>query len=357
MSGSKAPFARRGADAPKVSSFGGDPFPQSTEKKELPSIVCSVDALSVSFRFTEDTIFRARCIADLLTKITGEEWDFAAKPARYGCEGWTGTRGAKISWGTDRNPSCKGWIFLSLLGNSLEVLTPEQLGKIFDLVWELHGRFTRVDVCMTVENPGVTMEEVERCAYRRDYIGRARRIKPEKEFIHGIGKEGHTVYFGSRESETFTRVYDKGLEQHTHEPNQLLRFEIESKGEKAEKLGYQLMIHKAEDWPELVRGAVIAVVDFADCSKVDARHRNRAVRFQWWEAIVQGVAKLLTPVKKVTSLTRVKAWLEDTLSATFSMVYESMCPTDADSWIASMLNNGFIRMNQKHYAMLREHGS
>src|SRR5690349_18022953 len=57
---------------------------------------------------------------------------------------------------------------------------------------------------------------------------------------------GSTVYIGSRSSEYFGRVYDKGVEQKTHPPGQWWRWELEIKGESAMRVANQILTADAE---------------------------------------------------------------------------------------------------------------
>lgn len=60
---------------------------------------------------------------------------------------------------------------------------------------------------------------------------------------------GKTLYIGSRQSESFLRAYDKGIESGTDEPGLKYRFEIERKGVKAERMAATL--NNAITEPEL----------------------------------------------------------------------------------------------------------
>jgi hypothetical protein len=52
---------------------------------------------------------------------------------------------------------------------------------------------------------------------------------------------GSTVYIGSRQSEFFGRVYDKGVEQQTHSRGQWWRWELEVKGDSAYRVAHRLL--------------------------------------------------------------------------------------------------------------------
>lgn len=68
---------------------------------------------------------------------------------------------------------------------------------------------------------------------------------------------GATLYFGSRQSERFGRLYDKGAESKDPKYARSWRYEVEYKGEVARKIWEQLMFHET---PE--RDAISTVHDF-----------------------------------------------------------------------------------------------
>lgn len=68
-------------------------------------------------------------------------------------------------------------------------------------------------------------------------------------FVDGYG--GQTTYIGSRTSEQFGRLYDKGVEQRARAPGAWWRWEVEFKGERAWSLGRTLTPIQAVERPML----------------------------------------------------------------------------------------------------------
>jgi DNA relaxase NicK len=66
---------------------------------------------------------------------------------------------------------------------------------------------------------------------------------------------GSTVYIGSRQSDFFGRVYDKGVEQQTHRRSEWWRWELEVKGRSAKVLAHQV---SSVDVESVAIGCIVA---------------------------------------------------------------------------------------------------
>jgi len=83
---------------------------------------------------------------------------------------------------------------------------------------------TRLDLAADAENEGIDMVSVWKAIERGEVVGTARKFSQ----MNGL-RGGHTIYVGSRTSERFIRLYDKGAEMGI--PNaDWKRLELETKG-------------------------------------------------------------------------------------------------------------------------------
>lgn len=102
------------------------------------------------------------------------------------------------------------------------------------LVRHLHGlgfHGTRLDFALDLYHVGIGVQD-----FVAAYLNGAIRV-PTRSFAHirsqnGIAA-GETLYFGSRESERYMRIYDKGLETGAEKAGEWLRVELELKGQRA----------------------------------------------------------------------------------------------------------------------------
>jgi phage replication initiation protein len=99
---------------------------------------------------------------------------------------------------------------------------------------------------------------------------------------HGTGATtGETMYFGSPQSQTLLRIYDKRLElQSKGQENWQeygTRWELELKKDRAEQCARALATLDEADWKELVIGLLRSYVDFRQITKeTEEEERYRA---------------------------------------------------------------------------------
>ena len=82
---------------------------------------------------------------------------------------------------------------------------------------------------------------------------------------------GDTLYFGSRESQTMLRVYDKRLELEqkgrAEAKEHGVRWELELKQNRAQAFAKALLTLPPEDWREFLVGVLRSYVDFRETSR------------------------------------------------------------------------------------------
>jgi DNA relaxase NicK len=114
---------------------------------------------------------------------------------------------------------------------------------------------------------------------------------------------GSTLYLGSRMSDRFARLYDKGIEQQTHKAGKWWRFELELKGECSPQASAELL--SADDYS---RECFSIVADFfyyrsmiamPDWVPTSVRYWSRqtttdAKRLHWLATQVRGTILELT---------------------------------------------------------------
>lgn len=137
-----------------------------------------------------------------------------------GYKGWA-TRGMRVGF-SEKN----GWIC---------ILSGEAAGQL----WELFipsAKVTRIDLAVTVRL-GVAMENVAKLYY--DFLDVPNKAIPKRALIRNSAG-GQTFYLGSRTSESFGRVYDKGVEEKSSEPGFRWRYEVEYKKPRSDAISRAL---------------------------------------------------------------------------------------------------------------------
>lgn len=194
------------------------------------------------------------------------------------------------------------------------------------------------------------------------FKGWKRRVEEEGNFAkEGSSPTGETLYFGSRKSEMYVRIYNKKLEQlQDEESPEWVRVESEFKDRKASELIDMI----AEVRSFHVVGSLLArMIDF----KVpDASDSNRArwSSVEWWSAFLSHVPKALrrTRSRVEKTLDHVRGWLGRQAAQSVAVLVDSIQRSAVASglspraevakWFYSLVEDGRGRYRSKHLQLL-----
>ncbi len=196
-------------------------------------------------------------------------------------------------------------VCLSDLNNSIMIEFLQQVRRIgwltrFDLAVDDHGAhfFTVDDVCGFLD--------------RQDVVSKFWTYRDVRESTFTREDTGHTVYFGSRQSEVMLRVYDKQLEQNQRavSPEDMpsepwVRWEIELKNDRANIAADFLIQRKGlgEIIMEILNNYVRLIVQ-------DDSNRSRCSSHPLWEKFVGMVGRLRLYVEAADkTIEEKKRWL------------------------------------------------
>lgn len=179
------------------------------------------------------------CGVDWLTVTTTREdvgalwWEMLTKDARQ--KG--GLDGQITEWGNQWYVGAKaqGWKWGYSQSNAgyITVLSGEMANSMYHRFMVHHSRATRVDSQVTVRLKQAEPDFIER-AYNYLESGNLKRAAKCAKIVNNQG--GETLYIGSRQSENFGRLYDKGVEQGSEEKGVMYRYEVERKGQSARRM-------------------------------------------------------------------------------------------------------------------------
>ena len=155
------------------------------------------------------------------------------------------------------------------------------------------------------------------------------------------GGEGHTVYFGSRVSESFLRIYDKRAErmdEGEEDPGLWIRVELELKGKKADMTAEMYI---REGVPFLV-GLLRGLIEFKEPS--GDKNKSRWDVAEWWDTFLdESQKRKLSIAPGEPSLQKTKKWLERQVapSVAFVTIAEGGCV----DFLYALVKSGHERLN------------
>lgn len=194
-------------------------------------------------------------------------------------------------------------VSLSDLHNSVLV---EFLQQVRSLGW-----LTRLD--MAVDDVGANyfnVEDVRSYLDRQEVVSKFRTWRDVYESTFSNEKTGHTVYFGSRQSEVMLRVYDKQLEQSNKSGDgscdkPWVRWEFELKNERADIAADMLI--RSKQLGEIIMGVLN---NYIHIIIPDDSNRSRCSLHPLWEKFVGAVGKLRLFVRAADKTIKdKKSWL------------------------------------------------
>lgn len=147
-----------------------------------------------------------------------------------------------------------GSTVLALSGTHVYVqVSSERAREYAPSIIPLARNVSRLDLQVTAERHEQAPLDLARIAYKASGA-RRRGGRPVGRSLYQTTAGGATCYLGSRRSDVFGRVYDKGVEQETHQPGRLWRWELELKRDVAELTARELVL--VESLEEAVAGYV-----------------------------------------------------------------------------------------------------
>lgn len=167
-----------------------------------------------------------------------------------------------------------------------------------------------------------------------------------------VRKTGHTVYFGSRTSDIFLRVYDKQLERNrklsasgTHIDNLWVRWELELKNDRAVSVSKMLT-------SGIPLGAVAVGVlgHYMRMIELDDINRSRCSTHSVWADFMDGISSLkITVPKYEKTMDEKKTWIKRQVMPTLAAVI--LADGGSLEFVEDNLENGLSRMNKRLYKM------
>src|SRR5690625_64285 len=231
-----------------------------------------------------------------------------------------------------------------------------------------HYKFTRIDIAIDDRSGEIINfkkirkaedeETISSLWYKTTYLR-------EKRIADGVVL-GRTLYFGSKKSKIFMRVYDKHLEQQKRlqhnkreDPTPLkehvdwTRLEIVFREERAQLLSRYLL--ETDVIGRLLRGTLKNYIRFLQKPRKSKDMRKRKWKtIPWYERLLGDIEKLKLTVKPADkSIEDMKEWINKQISPTIAAI---MAANEGETdWLYDLIINGSTRLKTKHKQAIAQH--
>lgn len=201
--------------------------------------------------------------------------------------------------------------------------------KLISFILEIGGMFTRIDLALDIFDSSTPSVRVI-----QDYVKRGQLSTKSYRFMEinsgriSDGKlTGFTLYIGS--SPQILRIYDKKQERIDNvgevvDVEKWVRWELELTGKKAVEV--VLKISSGKPLNAIIKGILKSHYSFKTKPKnpSDLHNKDRLPNMRWWDKFLDGIEAIPLKVQreKIT-LQKKKRWVEENVSKSLSMLYET----------------------------------
>lgn len=261
----------------------------------------------------------------------------------------------KLGTGAHRNTK---EVHVDLSGGIVSTWTEHKVRDVLQWIFSKQGHITRMDVALDDRQASVSVEQVHKAFEAGQAVTRSQKFQVLKTSSNTDGgSRGETLYFGSRQSQTMLRVYDKRLEMEQKKRDDAkdygVRWELEFKEDRAQACAKALLNLPPDDWREFLVGLLRSYVDFRETTReAEPYEKYRAPLLTWWAQLTEGFKKCRLVVEKVRqTIDDLCQWLGHSISASLAVAY---CRR-GESFLRELIYTGSKKWKARHYAMLNEH--
>ncbi len=287
----------------------------------------------------------------------GGEWielekGFNGYPRAWLCLSTAGGRG-RIGTGMPHHTKD---VHVSLSGEIVSGWEPEKIQAVCKWVNEKKGHGTRVDLALDDRTGHATVAQVIEAADFGQAVMRWSSYDAKRKCSHK-GKDdiqGEMVSFGSRQSETYLRVYDKrrealGKGEAVDAP--WVRWELEFKKDRA-SLCLDLLSHlPIDEWKRFTVGLLKSCISFRNTSgEAPSWERCRAAELPWWRDLTEDFERCRFHIDKTErKLEEVLAWFSQAMGPTIAALYCAIGP----DFLMKVIESGSHRWKAHHYQLMK----
>mgnify|MGYP000136931453 CR=1 FL=1 len=252
----------------------------------------------------------------------------------------------RVAWSSVREDM---GVHVSLPSKALGLLRDvySSIVELFDCLRGFGATFTRLDFALDDFQGLISIDNVVDHVVSGQYVSRFKEVRRDMSLTSG----GDCLYFGSRSSDSFLRIYDKRAEQikkgvpESELPKHWVRVELEFKGQNSDSVASSII----ENGVGIVPGLFRNYVDF----KVRGQdsHKSRWVPAYWWVEFLKFAERCKLSLPKVQQTVEgIKRWLVRQVAPSLHFLVE--LEGGSVDYLYGLLDSGRGRLNAFHLAML-----
>jgi len=260
----------------------------------------------------------------------------------------------KLGTGAPRNVK---EVHVDLSAGIVSTWDEAKIRTVLTWVFTRGGHITRMDVALDDRAAGVSIAQIKQAVEAGQAVTRSQKFQVVAgSSLRSGTSTGDTLYFGSRESQTMLRVYDKRLELEQKNREDAkdygVRWELELKKDRAQACAKALLTLPPEDWREFLVGILRSYVDFRETTReAEPWEKYRAPLLAWWASLTEGFKRCRLVVEKVQqTFDDVCQWLGQSISAMLALAYFRR----GDQFLQELIYTGTKKWKARHLAMMRE---
>ncbi len=248
-----------------------------------------------------------------------------------------------------------GEVHVSLSGEIVSAWEAEKVQAVCKWVNEKKGHGTRVDLALDDRMGHANVAQVIQAADLGQAVMRWSTYDAKRKCSHK-GKDdiqGEMITFGSRQSESYLRVYDKrreaiGKGETVEGP--WVRWELEFKKDRANLCLDLLSYLPTDEWKRFIVGLLKSCISFRDTSAdAPASQRCRAPELPWWRALTEDFERCRFHVEKTErKLEEVLSWFSQAMGPTIAALYCAVGP----DFLMKVIESGSHRWKARHYQLM-----
>lgn len=233
-------------------------------------------------------------------------------------------------------------------------MTENTVKLIKTLVYdEENVNFSRIDLAMDIKDESIDFATMLKYLKKNYIVTRFKQYKyiVEKEILEdGQETTGETIYFGSKNSDLYIRIYDKAKEKEDFEAK-WIRIEIVYKRERANALALYLA-EGERDIGDIFSSTLNNYLRFVEPSKKDTNKRRWKMAY-WWQQLLYSTSKLRLSLQgEEPDIEKLESWINKQVAPSLAVIKEYYAG-DMQK-IEEIIINGADRINPKYQKIINE---
>ena len=249
-----------------------------------------------------------------------------------------------------------GELRVSMSARYLDHVDMSELAAYLLTVKDVYGlRCSRFDAALDDHEKQIPLSVVEQARCDRNFFNvRTTSVVVSDNITRN--EIGRTMYFGSRQSEAFLRVYDKTIESRGKRIGN--RWESEFKGKKADKCLHEWLAAMADDKRtanRLLVDVVLGTVDFRDKSAGD-KNRKRCPPLEWFAEMCEMLSAIpvrLRVARPVPTMQRTVDWMKKSTAPSIASL-KKLLGSNFNWFMNDLVADGERRMTKQRRKMVAD---